>query len=179
MIIPDADLKFARNALVFFTQNAALARSVKATQESPLMWRLMQGNALDAAVLNWCVLFGSDNSKNQPLHWKNLFEPDAFRAGLHAALSVTPDEWAAYRKEVVDYRNELAAHRDLNPETVRYPILDTALEAAGYYAEQLTPRLVGRGIPTIVMPDLKAHFDLCLNRFTEQATECMAGWAKA
>lgn len=176
MIVPDADLKFARNALIFFTQNAALARAVKATQQSPLMWRLMQGNALDAWVLNWCVLFGSDNSNNQPLHWKNMFEPNAFRAGLHAALSIKPDEWVAYRNEVVDYRNELAAHRDLNPSTVRYPFCDIALEAAAYYADQLMPRLVERGIDPIVLVDLQDHFRICLERFGEQAAECMSDW---
>ena len=47
------------------------------------------------------------------------------------------EKWRAYRQDVVGYRNELAAHRDLDPRTRFHPNFDTALLAADFYHERL------------------------------------------
>ncbi|THD77998.1 MAG: hypothetical protein E7812_12470 [Phenylobacterium sp.] len=47
------------------------------------------------------------------------------------------DDWRAYWKTMVDYRDEHAAHRDLNPDTTHYPNFDAALAAADFYHERL------------------------------------------
>ncbi|MEO8441757.1 MAG: hypothetical protein ABI547_04675, partial [Betaproteobacteria bacterium] len=35
-------------------------------------WRVIHGNFLDIAVIEWCKLFGSDDKEHQKAHWKNL-----------------------------------------------------------------------------------------------------------
>jgi hypothetical protein len=39
-------------------------------------WRLIYGNLMDMAVIEWCKLFGSDSEEHQPAHWKNII-PEA------------------------------------------------------------------------------------------------------
>ena len=70
---------------------------------------------MDMAAIDWCKLFGNDDKATQPSHWKNIIpvsEHDAFRAGILNATGLDDDGWAASRKEIVDYRNTMAAHLD-------------------------------------------------------------------
>ena len=51
-------------------------------------WRILHGNLLDTAVLDWCKLFGSDDEEHQKTHWKNVVaDRDAFRAELLGTLA--------------------------------------------------------------------------------------------
>jgi hypothetical protein len=139
MVIKDADLVFARETLGAVVDAVALTRALRALGDHPpLALRIARNNALDVAATNWCILFGSDHPKHQALHGKNLFpDTDAFRDGLLKALGMSSDEWSAYWKTVVDYRDEHAAHRDLDPDTTHYPNFDAALAAADFYHDRL------------------------------------------
>lgn len=141
MIVKNADLSFARETLRSFVDAVALTRALRELSPDPYSFKVAQAASFDIAVISWCILFGSDNAEQQKLHWKNMFDENAFRGGLLDALSLTLDEWRTYRKTVVDYRNELAAHRDLNPETKYHPNFDKALLAADFYHERLREKI--------------------------------------
>jgi hypothetical protein len=64
----------AKDILATIVRNVHLRRElVKVCAEPKLnFWRVMYGNLTDTAALEWCKLFGSDDSETQPVHWKSL-----------------------------------------------------------------------------------------------------------
>lgn len=142
MIVENADLSFARETLRSFMDSVALARALHDITPRPYSLTVAQRAAFDTAVISWCILFGSHHAENQALHWKNMFDADQFRAGLVEALGISLEEWRAYRQDVVDYRNELAAHRDLNPKTRFHPNFDKAIIAADLYYHWLCQKVL-------------------------------------
>jgi len=112
---------------------------LKGYQEHQLQnefWTLTIDAHLLRAVINWCMVFGSD--KSEPTHWKQLSITDSeslyktFREGLFEATDLNRHTWPKYWKSVVDFRNKYAVHRELefrNP----VPIFDIALTVAYYY----------------------------------------------
>lgn len=143
MIIPHADLKFALDTTVSIVRAIAATRAIFAVkgEERHAFWTTVHNGLFDTAVLDWCILFGSDNRDQQPLHWKNMFDPDEFRAGLLEHLHVSLDEWRTYRESLKIYRDQNAAHRDLNPQARFYPNMNHALESTIFYNEQLRRKL--------------------------------------
>ena len=120
-------------------------------------WCIIYGNLLDAAVLDWCMLFGSHNQKHQPLHWKNVvpqLEHNTFRDGLLCHLNVDCDHWHYYREQVKGYRDNHAAHFGMDwnrPENnPLYPDLELALQAAYYYYEKLIEISIMLNLRTII-----------------------------
>jgi len=169
MVVQDADITFARNTLRSFVENVALARALHSIEQPPYALRLAQGSAFDIAAIEWCILFGSDDPHHQHLHWKNIFDEDLFRAGLMEVLDMSIEDWATYRRNLVNYRNELAAHRDLNPATRNYPNFDTAIRAAAFYHEQLVEFAAARGV-VMEGPGLMEHFETRAAEFGEWAS---------
>lgn len=100
-------------------------------------WRVIYGNLLDMAVLEWCKLFGSDDEERQPVHWKNIIresDHDVFRAGLYSQLNMNEEEWLEYWSTIKTYRDKAVAHFDIKKRDVtHYPVLNSALEASYYY----------------------------------------------
>jgi hypothetical protein len=88
------------------------------------------------AVNYWCMVFGSDGCN--PTHWKNLSKSNlddlkrSFRDGLQDKINLNDAEWKKYWREVTDFRNKYAAHREL---TFIEPIpnFDIAQKIAYYY----------------------------------------------
>jgi hypothetical protein len=174
MIVENADLIFARETLRSFMDSVALARALQDLNPRPYSLTVAQRAAFDTAVISWCILFGSDHAERQTLHWKNMFEADAFRAELLTALGMPLDQWRAYRQDVVDYRNELAAHRDLNPKTRFHPNFDTALSAANFYHERLREKVLAETGKQTEGGTLIEQFELRLKIFTEQMSAAAA-----
>ncbi len=80
-------------------------------------------------MLDWCKLFGSDNEKHQPTHWKDIVPVSGhadFRRKLFAPFG--EDRWRSYRKEMMNYRNKFVAHDEAN-----YPSLDIAVKSSYFY----------------------------------------------
>ncbi len=118
---------FARTALVKRVMHEVLP------QTRIDFWRIIQGGTLDLAVIEWCKLFGN---RDEDTHWSRLIPEaghDKFRTGLRAAVGMNEAEWDTYWQSMVDYRNEVAAHHDLDPGNAHYPSLDAALEAVYHY----------------------------------------------
>jgi hypothetical protein len=166
MVVENADVSFARDTLRAFVDALALTRALQAVGDLPYPFLVAQGAAFDTAAIGWCVLFGSHDARQQPMHWKNMFDKDSFRAALLKALGLSLEDWTAYRRGLVDYRNEIAAHRDLDPATRHFPNFDLALEAAEVYHGHLRALAAGRGI-NMEGPGLTAEYEERLGVFTK------------
>jgi hypothetical protein len=154
--------------------NIHLKRVLNVADPTPRLnfWRVIHGNQMDMAVIEWCKLFGSDHKEHQPVHWKNTIpeeEHDSFRQGLLRHLGITRDDWTKYRAEVKHYRDNHAAHlsvwRFREGTDDRFPKLEIALEASYYYYEVLLSRI----------PTSEHHYPLDIRdysmRFVEQASK--------
>lgn len=174
MIVERADLVFARETLRSFMDTVALSRAIGSAEGHPYALTVAQRAAFDTAVISWCILFGSDHAEQQKIHWKNMFEVDGFRDGLVKAVGMTLDDWRGYRQGLVDYRNELAAHRDLDPKTRFHPNFDTALRAADFYHEQLRKKVTAETGRDTEGGTLIEQFEDRLSRFTDQMARAVA-----
>lgn len=116
-------------------RSIAIKRALTATDPDPKLnfWRLIMGNQLDAAVLEWCKVFGSHG---EATHWKNVVPPaehDKYRADLWAELGVSADQWEAYWEEMKVYRDNLVAHHIEANKVPKYPQLDLALKSSVFH----------------------------------------------
>jgi hypothetical protein len=168
MIVEHANLSFARETLRSFMDSVALSRAIQSLKEHPYSFTVAQRAAFDTAVISWCILFGSDNAEQQQIHWKSMFEVDSFRGGLLKAVGMSLEDWRTYRQTVVDYRNELAAHRDLDPKTRFHPNFDTALLAADFYHERLREKVAAEASLKTEGGTLMEQFKDRLDVFTKQ-----------
>ena len=82
------------------------------------------------------MVFGSDGCN--PIHWKHLSSDQSetlrqsFRDGLFQQTALDQQAWKPYWKEIVDFRNNFAAHRALEFSSP-VPHFDAALKVAYYY----------------------------------------------
>jgi hypothetical protein len=100
-----------------FVRTVQLRRAIVAVDEDPHLtfWRVICGNCFDIGVVEWCKLFGNDDAKKQPTHWKNQIpETDHhdFRLGLRSALGLTQQN------------GKPAARRSLSTGTLGLPIFN-------------------------------------------------------
>lgn len=102
-------------------------------------WNYTAGILTDRATIEWCKVFGS---RNEETHWRNAV-PTADQTGVFAELlqATGLDEagWTAYQSSLLDYRNMVAAHTDLDAPNVvtNFPHFDVALLAAEYMFDVL------------------------------------------
>lgn len=152
----------ALQVVVNLTRCVALKRALAAAEPDPALnfWRVLHGNLLDMAVLEWCKLFGSDDEEHQQVHWRNVFEDEAeFRTGLFAHLGMEQETWRAYWQQMKAYRDQHVAHLDFNRRDVtHYPDLAGALSSAVYYYSRLIQEL--RALGETRFPDnLSDYYD--------------------
>lgn len=150
--------------VVAIVRNVALKRALHTVPPQSLsFWRLVSGNALDMAVLEWCKVFGTDA---EPSHWKAVVgDHGSFRTGLLSSLNVSEEQWNSFWKSVRDYRNELLAHHSFNPTATHYPKLDLILESSIFYYQHLIG--VVRATGDMRLPDdLRTYY----SQFLDQAT---------
>lgn len=148
----------------------ALKRALAAADPDPALnfWRVLHGNLLDMAVLEWCKLFGSDDEDHQLVHWKNVFTDEAvFRGDLLAHLGTDLPTWTGYWHQLKAYRDQHVAHLDFSKRDVtHYPDLDAALASATYYYRRLIAELRAQGEARFP-DDLGAYYE----EFLAQARE--------
>jgi hypothetical protein len=136
----------ATDILATIVRNVHLRRElVKVCAEPKLnFWRVMYGNLTDTAALEWCKLFGSDDSETQPAHWKSIVQDrEKFREDMLKALAIPRAEWDAYWLEMKTYRDHAVAHFDprQNVSIARYPSFDIALKSSYFYYSYLRAEL--------------------------------------
>ncbi len=133
--------------LAHVVRSVMMKRALTAVDPKPRLnfWRLIHGNQMDIAVIEWCKVFGSDK---EATHWKNVIpstEHDQFRAALLGAMGVPADAWTAYWKEMKTYRDNLAAHHNGANNISNYPHLDLALRSSYFYYGYLIKELRSLG----------------------------------
>jgi len=100
--------------------------------------------------VEWCKLFGSDDSETQPVHWKSIAQDhERFREDLLKAIAVSRAEWDAYWIELKTYRDRAVAHFDPRQISIaRYPDFDLALKSSYFYYTYLRAELskLGEGL---------------------------------
>lgn len=180
----NSEMKYVVAVLAAFIRNAHIKRAFQSIDPEPRLnfWRVLYGDCLDMAVIEWSKLFGSDS--RQPVHWKNIIpeqEHDSFRQGLLAAAGVSEAGWQDYWNRMKSYRDNHAAHFNeeyLQPENdPRYPDLGIGLEAAYFYYDRLLELMEDRGIAHGYPADIRNY----AQRFAAQAgivaTEALAATA--
>lgn len=133
--------------LVYVARCIGMKRAISAIALNPTLnfWRLILGSQLDAAVLEWCKIFGSHN---EATHWKQIVpasDHDSFRQALLTELKISDDQWAAYWKEMKTYRDDLVAHHFGETSIARYPDLSIALASAGFHYRYVLQELGREG----------------------------------
>lgn len=174
-------LTAALEVVVNIARCIALKRALAATDPDPALtfWRVIHGNLLDVAVLDWCKLFGSDDEEHQQVHWKNVFaDKTTFRAGLLAHVQMNENSWCDYWKKMKKYRDQHVAHRDLNRRDVtHYPDLDAALSSVFYYHSSLIAELHMLG--ELRYPDdLITYYEKLLEQASEIAKTATASTSR-
>ncbi|RFC40682.1 MAG: hypothetical protein DID89_2727546633 [Candidatus Nitrotoga sp. CP45] len=164
--------------LVHFARSVEMKRALTAIEPEPTLnfWRLIHGNQLDIAVLEWCKVFGSDG---EGTHWKNIVriaEHNQFRQDLLVWLGITADEWGAYWKEMKGYRDNLVAHHIEMNRVSNYPVLDNALKSSFFYYKYLIKelRLLGE---TEYPDDLETYCAAFQKQAREIASQALASTA--
>jgi hypothetical protein len=166
MAIGRREFEFAEGTLRDFIDSVALSRAIREHDGNHgYAFTIAQRSAFDEAVITWCILFGSDRADHQPIHWKNLFEANDFRPGLLKHLGGTLVDLQDYQRKLVQYRNDLVAHRSLNPRPAFHPDFDTALSAADYFHRRLHEEAEGglMGGPGL-MEQFRDRLSMCRNQ---------------
>jgi hypothetical protein len=84
--------------------------------ESEFWAHSIDAHLLQAAI-HWCMIFGTDRC--QPTHLKKLSIDgsndleDSFTKKLFARTNLTPESWKTYWKSMNDFRNQYAAHCEI------------------------------------------------------------------
>lgn len=164
--------------LVHIARSVGMKRALTDVNPNPDLnfWRLIHGNQLDIAVLEWCKVFGSDC---EPTHWKNIVpavKHDQFRNGLFAAVTVTVEEWTAYWRDMKAYRDNLVAHHIESTGVANYPVLDLALKSSFFYYNYLIRELRSLG-ETKYVDDLKVYCEAFEGLAREVATTAVSSTA--
>jgi hypothetical protein len=94
-------------------------------------WQHSSSNFLDAAVLEWCKLFGGE--RDSKYHWSKIVsDPTTFEPELLRHLGVDADTFAKCIEKMRHYRDKFVAHLDY--EKIMYiPDFDLAKAAVEFY----------------------------------------------
>lgn len=125
--------------LLQFAQAVKVKREVEATALDPpqTFWLYLTNVMTDKAAIEWSKVFGS---WDEDTHWTKAVSREKrgeVREKLLAAVQMDGKSWKTYRLTVVNYRNQMAAHHDLDANLEKYPYYDVALTAAYFIYEQL------------------------------------------
>jgi len=120
--------------LMAFAQSIRVRRMIEgiAVEPKQTFWIMTMNLLLDAAAIDWCKVFGS---RDEDTHWTQVIPKDRHddvRAGLLSALGFSASDWEAYRNSILDFRNQMVAHHDLDATVAKYPHYDPAFAAAEF-----------------------------------------------
>jgi len=108
-----------------------------ALEPKQTFWNMTANLLLDAAILEWAKVFGS---WDEDTHWTKVIpvaQHDATRAEMLQFLGLTPQEWEEQHASLLNYRNQLVAHHDLDAAVTTVPYFDTALTAAFFMFDRI------------------------------------------
>jgi hypothetical protein len=136
-----------------FLQHVAYYRSIKAELNKQDIksnfWAKTCNAHLEAGILDWCKVFGSEGPNRT--HWKKTAgqTPDAaqdeFRQQVLIKTGFTSRDWVNYHKEMCTFRDRYVAHLDFD-KIPPVPFLDKALQVAFAYdawiRKQIEPDII-------------------------------------
>lgn len=133
------------HCLQLFAQAVKVKRLVEEVALDPKInfWVYTTNVLLNESAIQWSKVFGSTREQT---HWTRSFpaqEQEEVRAALYSHLGMTTGQWRNYRKTIVDFRDQMAAHHDLNAAIQKYPHFDTALASADFMYAKLLERIDG------------------------------------
>jgi hypothetical protein len=136
-------LKDHLDRCVHLVRSVLMKRAITAINPDPNLnfWRLILGNQMDIAVLEWCKLFGSNS---EPTHWKQVVPADKhenFRKDLIAHAGTTREGWSSYWEELKNYRDNVAAHFNRDSAGPSYPELEIAIKSGCFYYKYIIHEL--------------------------------------
>jgi hypothetical protein len=122
-----------------FAQTVQVRRMIEgiALEPKQTFWIMTANLLADAAAIEWCKVFGS---YSEHTHWTRVLPKkrhDEIRAELLKRVDLTEEKWKEYRESIVDYRDQLIAHHDLNSQVAKHPHYDVALVAASFVFDQI------------------------------------------
>jgi hypothetical protein len=136
-----------------FAQSIQVRRMIEdiALDPKQTFWIMTVNLLADTAAIEWCKVFGS---WDEDTHWTQAVpkeQHDEIRAELLKVIGLTQEEWEEYRENIVNYRDQMVAHHDLDATVAKYPHYDVAVLASNFIFDQLRdiadPNHLG-GIPT-------------------------------
>ena len=116
-----------------FTRNLAYYRAGWVEGEPAFpdndLWRTLNSNFLDIAVIEWCKLFAEIKAFH---NWRRVVvDPNAFLPQLYSNFSASKDEWDVYVCQMREYRDKFLAHLD-RKNIMHIPLMNLA-QFAIYY----------------------------------------------
>jgi hypothetical protein len=93
-------------------------------------WRIVNGNFIDACVLEWCKLIG--DAKGQHCWERVVSDKAKFKAELFKHLNVSESQFEKFRLEMREYRDKFIAHLD-SELVMNIPTLDLARKSVEFY----------------------------------------------
>jgi hypothetical protein len=164
---------------VHFVRNLAFYRAARNAEKNRLtpntkFWRIIDGDFVDVAILDWCKLLGEKPSalmKNAPKSpsrygWEHVIgttmgeDPGLFRAALLRHLGMNEDEFEKHRIQVRVFRDKFVAHLD-DAEEYIVPNFDVPLKAVLFMFEYVTAWALKQGLQ-VYGAGLQAEYEACL-----------------
>ena len=74
-------------------------------------WRVTSNSSRDYGIIQWCKLFGN---RNESTHWSHFKYIKNFQTDILKKLLIPMNEWQLTHKSILDFRNNNAAHLNIN-----------------------------------------------------------------
>ena len=121
------------------------------------LWKTLNGNFLDIAVIEWCKIFADRKAYHS---WvKVVVDPTAFLSQMLFDAGSSNKEWQVYLDAMRTYRDKFVAHLD-REKSMNIPIMDVANFSIRYLYDTLRAEQDSRvfaGLPT----NLGHYFEAC------------------
>ncbi len=125
-------------------------------------WVRANGNFLDVATLNWCILFAEEQKGKHD--WKKAFLTKTdLDSNLYHSLKTNKEEFQQNLDDVKTYRDKYLAHLD-NPSLIFYPKTEFLLSSASYLFKLLKSHNETKGFLIGIYEDADVHYD---EKYTE------------
>lgn len=153
--------------LMMFAQSIQVRRMIEgiALEPKQTSWIMTINLLADTSAVEWCKVFGS---WDEDTHWTRVVPKERhnnIRTDLLKAIGLSQAAWADYRNSIVNYRNQMVAHHDLDTTVANYPHYDVVIVAASFMFDQLRK---------IAEPDSLGGIPISLDRWSQTVARNMS-----
>ena len=162
-----------RTALIcyHFTRNLAYYRAGWRDKQPIFpnndLWKNINSNFLDVAVLEWCKLFADKRARHS---WRKVVvDSSSFLPQMLHDTEVSLPEWNSYLRRMRGYRDKFIAHLD-NDSMMNIPDMNLA-EFAVYYLFDIVTAEQSSELFKDLPSDLRSYRDSCRTVAVEAYTK--------